>query len=339
MAAVGGVYTAMWNAYLNTELLFTSTSNFVDLNDQAFQFWDFSHTDPTGAVQKPDSQGNPTLYTAGDLAATMAANPDLLVLSANGYFDSVTPFYQTKLTLDAMPLQNAAARANLTIRNYPSGHMVYLDGNSRTALKADLATLYDRATHAVAARLTGWLRPCDRSGRRSIPISSSKARPARSAPPLSAPNLGSRRPLRRLFLAHGPRGRRRDRDPRVRRRVAAVRHRRLFREGQPSEADHRRRADRRGRQCAEPRRRSFDQPGRRGGPRHPSRRGRLQRRDRTARDDPRLLGGRERLGVDGDSDLGGGGRRVRRLLHLLGHGRGQLAGSPDRRREWTSPAN
>ena len=154
MAAVGGVYTAMWNTYLNTELLFTSTSNYVDLNDQAFQFWDFSHTDPTGAVQKPDAQGNPTLYTAGDLAATMAANLDLLALSANGYFNSVTPFYQTKLTLDAMPLQNAAARANLTIRNYPSGHMVYLDGNSRTALKADLATLYDGATHAVAARLT-----------------------------------------------------------------------------------------------------------------------------------------------------------------------------------------
>ena len=52
-----------------------------------------------------------------------------------------------------MPLQNAAARANLTFRCYPSGHMVYLDGNSRTALKADLASLYDRATHAVAARL------------------------------------------------------------------------------------------------------------------------------------------------------------------------------------------
>ena len=153
MAAVGGVYTAMWNTYLNTELLFTSTSNFIDLNDQAFQFWDFSHTDPAGVVQKPDAQGNPTLYTAGDLAATMAANPYLLVLSANGYFDAVTPFYQTKLTLDAMPLQNAAARANLTIRNYPSGHMIYLDGNSRTALKADLATLYDRATHAVVARL------------------------------------------------------------------------------------------------------------------------------------------------------------------------------------------
>src|SRR5271157_4744903 len=152
MAAVGGVYTAMWNNYLNTELLFTATSNFVDLNDQAFQFWDFRHTDPTGTVQNPDSQGNPTLYTAGDLAATMAANPDLLVLSANGYFDSVTPFYQTKLTLDAMPLKDPNARANLAIRNYPSGHMVYLDGNSRTALKADLGAMYDASSAMLAAR-------------------------------------------------------------------------------------------------------------------------------------------------------------------------------------------
>jgi carboxypeptidase C (cathepsin A) len=153
MAAVGGVYTAMWNNYLNTELLYTATSNFVDLNDQAFQFWDFRHTDPAGSVQTPDGQGNPTLYTAGDLAATMAANPDLLVLSANGYFDAVTPFYQTKLTLDAMPLKDPKARANLTIRNYPSGHMIYLDGHSRTALKADLQVMYDASSSMFAARL------------------------------------------------------------------------------------------------------------------------------------------------------------------------------------------
>ena len=152
MAAVGGVYTAMWNNYLNTELKFTATANFIDLNDQAFQFWDFTHTDPAGNVQSPDSQGNPTLYTAGDLAATMAANPYLAVLSANGYFDSVTPFFQTKLTLDAMPLQDARIRANLTIRNYPSGHMIYLDGGSRTAMKADLAAMYDAVFATVSAR-------------------------------------------------------------------------------------------------------------------------------------------------------------------------------------------
>ena len=153
MTAVSGVYTTMWNSYLNNDLKFTATSNFIDLNDQAFQFWDFSHTDPTGAVQKPDRQGNPTLYTAGDLAATMAANPDLLVLSANGYYDSVTPFFQTRLTLEAMPLRDAQVRGNLAIRNYPSGHMIYLDGASRTAMKADLAVMYDRAVGTRRARL------------------------------------------------------------------------------------------------------------------------------------------------------------------------------------------
>ena len=160
MAAVSGIYTAMWNVYLNNDLQFTSTSNFVDLNDQAYANWDFSHIDPTGAQKGgKDQSGNPTLYTAGDLAAVMAANPDLKVLSANGYFDAVTPFFQTRLTLDAMPLVDAGARANLTIRNYPSGHMIYLDGPSRTAMKADLSALYDgvSAKFALRARISAAL--------------------------------------------------------------------------------------------------------------------------------------------------------------------------------------
>ncbi|MGO9741722.1 MAG: S10 family serine carboxypeptidase-like protein [Roseiarcus sp.] len=147
MTAVSGVYTSMWNVYLNNELQFTSTSNFVDLNDQAYANWDFSHIDPTGAQKGgKDASGNPIVYTAGDLAAAMAANPDLKVFSANGYFDGVTPFFQTKLTLDAMPLVDPHARANLSIHNYPSGHMIYLDGDSRTAMKADLSALYDGVT-------------------------------------------------------------------------------------------------------------------------------------------------------------------------------------------------
>ena len=154
MAAVSGVYTTMWNVYLNNELQFTSTSNFVDLNDQAYANWDFSHIDPTGAQKGgKDQSGNPIVYTAGDLAAVMAANPDLKVFSANGYFDSVTPFFQTKLTLDAMSLADAHARANRTIRNYPSGHMIYLDGPSRTQMKADVSTLYDAVTATRAMRV------------------------------------------------------------------------------------------------------------------------------------------------------------------------------------------
>ena len=99
MTAVGGVYTAMWNTYLNDELGYVSASPFTDLNDLTFRYWDFSHIDPTGAQKGKDVNGQVVLYTAGDLAATMALNPDLKVFSANGYYDSVTPFLQTALTL------------------------------------------------------------------------------------------------------------------------------------------------------------------------------------------------------------------------------------------------
>ncbi|KVW32792.1 S10 family peptidase [Burkholderia ubonensis] len=153
MTAVSGVYTAMWNSYLNEQLKFTSNSSFTDLNDQAFQNWDFSHIDPTGAQQGVDAQGNVILYTAGDLAAVMALNVDLKVLSANGFYDFVTPFYQTVLDLQQMPLEDATVRQNLSARFYPSGHMVYLDGGSRTALKHDLAAMYDKTVADTGAQL------------------------------------------------------------------------------------------------------------------------------------------------------------------------------------------
>jgi carboxypeptidase C (cathepsin A) len=137
LTAVGGVYTVMWNVYLNDELKYTSISPFMDLNDQAFLNWDFSHIDPTGA-----QKGGDGLYTAGDLAAAMALNPYLKVFSANGYYDAVTPFFQTILNFENMPLVDQHARDNMTIGNYPSGHMVYLDGASRTSMKADLADFY-----------------------------------------------------------------------------------------------------------------------------------------------------------------------------------------------------
>jgi carboxypeptidase C (cathepsin A) len=155
MTAVSGVYTAMWNSYLNEQLKFRSNSSFTDLNDQAFQNWNFSHIDPTGAQKGIDAQGNVILYTAGDLAAVMALNPDLRVLSANGYYDFVTPFYQTVIDLQKMPLVDQKVRNNLSARFYPSGHMVYLDNASRTALKGDLAKLYQSAVtdHPAIARI------------------------------------------------------------------------------------------------------------------------------------------------------------------------------------------
>jgi carboxypeptidase C (cathepsin A) len=158
ITAVGGVYTTMWNVFLNEELQYTSTSSFIDLNDQAFANWDFRHTDPTGA-----QTGGPGLYTAGDLAAAMSLNHYLKVFAANGYYDAVTPFFQTQLTFENMPLKDPDALKNLTSENYESGHMVYLDNGSRTKMKKHLAKFYDEATTvpaaAVAAFAAGAARP------------------------------------------------------------------------------------------------------------------------------------------------------------------------------------
>ena len=79
----------------------------------------------------------------------------LKVFSANGYYDAVTPFFQTVLNFENMPLSDPHARNNLTIHNYPSGHMVYLDNESRSSMRADLAAFYEgtRAySPAVAAK-------------------------------------------------------------------------------------------------------------------------------------------------------------------------------------------
>jgi carboxypeptidase C (cathepsin A) len=67
----------------------------------------------------------------------------------------VTPFYQTIIDLQQMPLIDKTVRQNLSATFYPSGHMVYLDGGSRTQLKADLAKMYDEATanHAALGRI------------------------------------------------------------------------------------------------------------------------------------------------------------------------------------------
>ncbi|MBA5845313.1 hypothetical protein, partial [Escherichia coli] len=51
--------------------------------------------------------------------------------------------HQTELTLAQMPLDPTLKAQNLTIKNYPSGHMIYLNDASRTALKSDLANFYD----------------------------------------------------------------------------------------------------------------------------------------------------------------------------------------------------
>ncbi|WP_211363206.1 S10 family peptidase [Fluviispira multicolorata] len=142
---VQGAYTVGWNLYLN-ELKYSSQSTFQSMNKYVGKYWDYKHIDPTGVNRGGNTEETGGLYTAGDLAATMSVNPDLKVFQASGYFDSVTPFFQTDLDLAGMDL-DSSLRKNILNKKYPSGHMIYLDGKSRTAMKHDLSKFYQSATH------------------------------------------------------------------------------------------------------------------------------------------------------------------------------------------------
>lgn len=77
----------------------------------------------------------------------MEVNPYLKVFCAGGYYDAVTPFLQTKLDLENMPLGNPKSLHNLFFHTYPSGHMIYLDDKSRKEMKKDLGAFYDKIHH------------------------------------------------------------------------------------------------------------------------------------------------------------------------------------------------
>ncbi|MHB8176944.1 MAG: S10 family peptidase [Vulcanimicrobiaceae bacterium] len=76
--------------------------------------WNFKH------------DGSLPLNTAPDLAQALTYNPHLRVFSANGYFDSVTPFLATVYTLNHLNLA-PQLQSHISYGFYPSGHMIYLN--------------------------------------------------------------------------------------------------------------------------------------------------------------------------------------------------------------------
>ncbi len=122
--------------YLSQTLRYTTPSSYVTLSN-AIETWDFSH----GGLPLPD--------TIPDLATALALNPRLKVLSVSGYHDLATPFHKTETDLARL---GPAASANLTVHNYPGGHMTYLDDASRVLQKRDLAAFYRAALGPAASK-------------------------------------------------------------------------------------------------------------------------------------------------------------------------------------------
>lgn len=112
------------STYLSSDLQYTNPSVYVALGN-AIQLWNFAHD----KLALPDA--------IPDLAAAMAQNPRLKVLSLNGYHDLATPFFETERDLARL-----GPNPNVQTRFYAGGHMTYLDDASRALEKADLVRFY-----------------------------------------------------------------------------------------------------------------------------------------------------------------------------------------------------
>ncbi|WP_211472845.1 S10 family peptidase [Collimonas humicola] len=118
-------FTDRMNDYLPHGLKYTAVSAYNIENGDTIQNWVWTH------------DGLPLPDTIPDLAAAIYQNPKLKVLSANGYHDLATPFYNTELDLGRLgPI------SGLQITHYRGGHMIYLFDPSRLMMKDDLVRYY-----------------------------------------------------------------------------------------------------------------------------------------------------------------------------------------------------
>lgn len=92
-----------------------------------------------------DSEGD--INVAPALALTMADNPNMLVFSANGYYDFATPWLATQYTLQHLNLPPSLQK-NISYGFYQSGHMIYLNQSALDKYHHDLENWYARALHS-----------------------------------------------------------------------------------------------------------------------------------------------------------------------------------------------
>jgi carboxypeptidase C (cathepsin A) len=134
VTSVANTFAATLHQYLADDLHYTPTDHYRVFNDEAGREWDMKHRAAWGEhLLAP--------YAAGDLAVAMRQNPQLRVLSVNGYFDLATPFFATEYDLAHMQL-DPSLRGNVQIAYYPSGHMIYLDDGALHTLKGELDRFY-----------------------------------------------------------------------------------------------------------------------------------------------------------------------------------------------------
>jgi carboxypeptidase C (cathepsin A) len=136
MSSVGPGFVATFNDYYRRDLGVQMDRPYV-VSGGLWKDWDRSHQHPGSEFRSPAAD------TGIDLAYAIIRNPDMQVLVQQGYFDLATPYRATEYFIDQMPLPDPL-RANVEIRYYEAGHMMYVHPPSLEAFKRDLAAFITR---------------------------------------------------------------------------------------------------------------------------------------------------------------------------------------------------
>jgi carboxypeptidase C (cathepsin A) len=128
---ISASFASAIDGYLRGQLKYSFAAAYIALSN-AINYWDFTHDQ----LELPD--------TIPDLAAALVLNPQMVIVSLNGYHDLATPYFQTILDLARL-----ANPASVRIKLYDGGHMTYLDDVSRQAEKSDLAAIYRAAAKVI----------------------------------------------------------------------------------------------------------------------------------------------------------------------------------------------
>ncbi|HET9270150.1 MAG TPA: hypothetical protein VFO31_18370 [Vicinamibacterales bacterium] len=137
MSGVGGAFTAAINRYNHEVLKFGKDRQYLNSNGAGGR-WNW--TRQAGGSFFPSAPN-----VQNDLAQAMIANPRLLVQVENGLYDMATPFMPAEFTFSHLGLPPELQK-NISLKYYPSGHMMYLQDADRVALRDNVAAFIDRAT-------------------------------------------------------------------------------------------------------------------------------------------------------------------------------------------------
>ncbi len=117
---------AAMNSYAHDTLHFGREMTYKPSAFGAGQSWDLHHT---------VGKGWPGTYTnvSADLADTLKMNPGMHVLLMGGYFDLGTLYFAAAYEMKHLPIPQALEK-NIEYTFFPTGHMVYVNGDALRGL-------------------------------------------------------------------------------------------------------------------------------------------------------------------------------------------------------------